>query len=353
MCHENVEGEAAETLSLYNELMKPVMTDNISAGINEKTYEAFMKHIEERTAALTDEQITEVAKLCLKYKSTWNDINEVYENYVNVLTNIQIVDDAEGQITCNVPGAKYTFKTNMKEVDYAQAFKTFNDNCLAADWEYRTTHTDWGHEYLTPIDHSHQLSGDANWMYLFKGARFGNTNSELMLKNEAPALSKEVYQKIYKFYETRGLCVMNTRPSYVTITEGRDENGNDITYRTAVRENGTSVPLSLQAILMFDAGMTTGNGKIAVPNGNTGFKLEKTGTGEWNIAYVWVADCKVEYFNIFDTEFTSNDQTVLAGYACGNSDSAVSYMYRPSYYNSTYSAVRDGSFVMLDAVRAN
>ena len=351
---EGCVAEPSMTTEMYSKLISPVMSGNPYATINKEEYNDFMDHIQARVAKLNDSELNAVVDLCFAAKDKWDNVNGYYESFVDSLTSIPVVDDKAGEITCNIPGAKYTFRTFMRSIDYADSFKTFSDTCLESNWKWVVENTSWSTEHLTPIDHSNQLAGNDNWMKLFNGGSFMNSHNEIKCAWNGLSITKDVYEKIVKWYEAHDVTVTNGTLSYVTIVEGEDADGNAVTYRAGMKSKADKIMESnIKNILYYEAGIMCTSSKVAVPNGNTGFKLEKKGNGEWNIAYVWTASCKVEYFDASDSKLNSCDFTVLDGYACGNSDDSVSYMYRPSYYGDTYSSVRSQSFVMLDPVSKN
>lgn len=316
-----------ELYTLYTDLMNPVESSNNFTEINQEKYEAFIERVEEVAATLSDKALDEMADTALESKKTWEDFNDQFDAYVNKIESIQIVDDKEGEITCNVAGAKYTFSTKTNTVNYGKNFKGFGSACNLQDiWKDKDRWNSWDVlRYGVNTDGGKALSSESDWMQVLNGAGFESGTNKITNKVTCTAPEKKSYEKIVNYYKDRGFAVTDGALTYMNVEEKEGK-----TYRAGYKATGNTVGTTIANILKYDAGIEIGTTELIVPDGGYGFKLAETGDGDWNVPKLHIASCKVTYLDLSTSSLDTKEFTVLDQYACDSNRRET--MYRSHYY---------------------
>ncbi len=316
-----------ELYTLYTDLMKPVESSNNFTEINQEKFDDFIARVNEAAATLSDKTLDEMAATALESNKTWEEFNSQFDSYVSKIDSIQIVDDKEGEITCNVAGAKYTFSTKTNTVNYGKNFKGFESACnLQNIWVEKDSWSSWRTiTYGVSTNGSKALSSESDWMQVLNGAGFESGSNKITNKVTYTAPEKKSYEKIVNYYKDRGFAVTDGELSYMDVEEKEGK-----TYRAGYKAAGNAVGTTIANILKYDAGIEIGTAEFVVPDGSYGFKLEETGKGDWNIPKLHIASCKVTYLDMSSSSLDTKEFTVLDQYACDGDKRET--MYRSHYY---------------------
>lgn len=331
-----------ELYALYSDLMKPVESSNNFTEINQEKFENFIDLVDAAADNLSDKVLVELAATALESNKTWETFNNQFDSYVNKINSVQIVDDIAGQITSNVPGARYTFATKMNTVNYGKNFKGFGSACnLQRIWEDKEKWYNWDvMRYATQINSGKALRNKSDWMQVLNGAGFESGSNKITNKVSFTAPEKSCYEKIVNYYKNRKFAVTDGELTYLNVEETDGK-----TYRAGYKATGNAVEITIANILKYDAGIEIGTSELIIPNGEYGFKLAETGSGDWDIPNIHIANCKVTYLDLNTSSLDTKEFTVLDQYASDKNSRET--MYRSHYYgkyDDTYQGVHEKDF---------